>query len=97
MKSLFLVLTTSLVLIGCGSAPPKVEPRTVWSNGYPIKENCLFADEHWSRILPAIGSDNIKHNTVHMSSGSYTTTRIDSQVYICNRSAFDIEASQRKR
>lgn len=89
----YITLLMLLFVVGC--AGNKVEPRTVWINGYPIKENCLFADEQWNRILPAIGSPNINSHTVHTSSGSYATTRIGDQSYICNRSQLEADAKRK--
>ena len=81
-----------LLLTGCAT---EVGPRTIWVNGYPIKENCLFADEQWNRLLPEIGSPNIYSHTVHTSSGSYATARIGNQTYICNRSKLEAEARRK--
>lgn len=92
MKYTFALIV--LFLMGCSSTP--VEPRTVWINGFPVKENCLFADEQWNRILPAIGSPNIAAHTVHTSSGTYATTRVADQTYICNRSALEAEAARKR-
>ena len=87
-------LITLFIVFLAGCASKTVEPRTVWINGYEIKENCLFADEQWNRILPAIGSPNIQAHTVHTSTGTYATARIADQTYICNRSALEAAAKR---
>ena len=92
MKTI-IALALMLIVVGC-SSQPKVEPRTVWINGYPIKENCMYADEQWVRILPELGSDNVHAHQVHTSSGTYSAARIGNQTYVCNRSA--LEAAARK-
>ena len=96
MLRLFLASLVAVFLTACSSTP-KIEPRTVWVNGMPVKENCLYAEEQWQRILPAIGSDNIYAHTIHTSEGSYATARVADQTYICNRSAYDVEMEKYRR
>ena len=89
------ILFVLVFIAGC-SSQPKVEPRTVWINGFPVKENCIYADEQWSNLLPAIGSPNVTARTLHTSEGSYAIARIGNQTYVCNRSELEIKAGQRK-
>lgn len=85
----------ALTLVGCASQ--EIKPRTVWINGYAIPENCLFVDEQWSKILPAIGSDNIKTHAFHTSGGTVVTTKIADETYICNRTERDVLTAKERR
>jgi hypothetical protein len=88
MKTL-LTLALALMIVGCAS--PKPQPRTVWINGMAVPENCVFVEEHWSKVLAAIESPNIYVHTVHTREGSISATRINNETYICNRSEYEMK------
>jgi hypothetical protein len=90
----FVVALLALFLVGCAS--PKPQPRTVWINGMQVPENCVFVEEHWSKVLAAIESPNIYVHTVHTREGSISATRINNETYICNRSEWEMNARKRK-
>lgn len=91
---LIIVALVALFLVGCASSKP--EPRTVWINGMPIPENCVFVEEHWSKVLGAIDSPNIYVHTVHTREGSISATRINNETYICNRSEWEMNMRKRR-
>ena len=88
MKTTILLAVIVATAVGCASKP---EPRTIWVAGQPVKENCLFVEEQWSRVLPAIGSPNIASHTVHTSAGSIAAARVGDQTYVCNRSEYEMK------